>query len=74
MIQLQYCYLHEQRLAQRSLNIPCAPDGKIAVCDECFSAEPTSPLRKQLFEKYAASHGARIQAKRAVAPYWKSTV
>jgi len=66
-----HCYLHADQPATHSLNIPCAPDGKIAVCDECFRAEPTSPLRKQLFDKYAASHGARIQAKRAVDPYWK---
>ena len=67
------CYIHADRPATCHLNIPCAPGGKIPVCDECFNAEPLSPIRRQLFEKYAASHGMAIQAKRAVDPYWRQS-
>ncbi len=61
------CYLHENRPATKTLNVPCAPGGKIHICDECN----TEGGRRAVFEKYAAAHGDRIRQKRATDPYWR---
>ena len=59
------CFLHTDRPATRALNIPCAPGGKVWVCDECHAAGPASDLRKQLFDKYLAGHTDRVIDQRA---------
>ena len=56
------CFYHEERNSTRALNIPCAPTGKLWVCEECFNADPASDLRRALFEKYMAGHQSNIEA------------
>jgi len=58
------CFLHQDRDATRALNIPCAPSGKLWVCQECFEADPGSELRKQLFDKYLRSHESAVNTRR----------
>lgn len=55
------CFRHQERPATRALTIPCAPGGKLWVCDECFD----QANRKAVFEHYAASNHGRIEQQRA---------
>lgn len=50
------CFVHNDRLATKELNIPCAPGGKLHVCEECARPEST----KMVFDAYRASHEQRI--------------
>jgi len=61
----EHCLLHTDRPATRALNIPCAPSGRLWVCDECYAADPGSELRGQLFKMYLASHEQNIIEQRA---------
>jgi hypothetical protein len=55
------CYLHPDRTATKVLNIPCAPGGKLDVCDDCFAESG----RLAVFQKYSASHQDAITQQRA---------
>jgi hypothetical protein len=59
------CAVHPDRPVTRALNVPCAPGGKLWMCDECHGADPGSDLRKQQFDLYFASHSNRVADKRA---------
>lgn len=52
------CFMEDGRAAVHSLNVPCAPGGKIVVCQECAD-DPNIAAR--VFDKYRQSHGKRIQ-------------
>jgi hypothetical protein len=73
MIAKSYCFLHEDRLAQGSFKVPCAPDSKLPACNECLAAPVGSQLRQQIFRKYAAAHADNIEQKRRVDEYWRRT-
>lgn len=60
----QSCFVHFTRLATRVGNIPCAPDGKVYLCDECATPEGI----KTVFEKYQAGHSKHITAFKQVNP------
>jgi hypothetical protein len=55
------CFRHQDRPATRVLRIPCAPGGKLDVCDECY--DPAN--RKPVFEAYFAEHEERVRQQRA---------
>jgi hypothetical protein len=55
---LTYCLIHETRKATAWLNVPCAPGGKLPVCEEC--ARPEN--RGAVFEKYRQDHEKTIKA------------
>lgn len=59
------CFLHEDRPAAGDFTIPCAPEGKLPVCQERLDSPLTSPLRKAFFDKYLASHRANVVRQRA---------
>lgn len=58
------CPLHIDRPARYALNVPCASDGKMWVCEECFNAAPDSALRGKLFEAYMLYHEKQIRSYR----------
>lgn len=55
------CFIHRDRDSVRVLNIPCAPGGRLLVCEECF--DPAN--RQRVFEVYMATHHDAIAQKRA---------
>lgn len=55
---MKTCIVHPDRPATKDMNVPCAPGGKIPVCDEC--AKPESVGR--VFSAYKDSHAKRITA------------
>ena len=52
------CYLHPDREAVKSFNLPCAPGGKIWVCSECES-DPS--IQDKVWAKYQKQHHRRIE-------------
>lgn len=52
------CYLHPDRNAVHSLNVPCAPGGKIHICAECKD-DPN--VLEKTFAKYRGEHETRIK-------------
>lgn len=53
------CFLHPDRDAGGSLNIPCAPGGKIWICSDCVSDPDV--LRKT-FEAYFKKNEKTVRA------------
>lgn len=50
------CFVHPDRDATNTANVPCAPGGVLYLCDEC-EKDPA-----QVFKAYKASHQPRIDA------------
>lgn len=51
------CFLCETEEAERDLNIPCAPGGKLSVCGTC-NRDPE--MIQKVFNKYKAGNLKRI--------------
>jgi len=54
------CFRHENAIATRTLKVPCAPNGLLPVCDECYKPEN----RQTVFETYFETHKDRVEAQR----------
>ena len=52
------CFIHDDKIATGSAQVPCAPGGKLWLCDECQKPENS----KAVFEAYQKSHGKTIKA------------
>lgn len=52
-----FCVVHPERAATQWLNVPCARDGKLGVCDECAKPEH----RGAVFRAYQSAHGRNIR-------------
>lgn len=58
------CILHPERSGLESLNIPCAPGGKLWLCRECADRYAVTPeaVLKETFLAYKGKSPARIEA------------
>ncbi len=61
------CIVHPEAEATRSLNVPCAPDGKCYICETCAQGDEDETLAR-VFDAYRAGHGKRIKAFKQVNP------
>lgn len=50
------CQFHSYRIATSALHVPCAPNGRIPVCDECAAEEN----RERTFQAYYDQHADHV--------------
>lgn len=58
------CIVHPERPATGTLNVPCAPGGKLHVCDDCAKPENIGAV----FDAYKSGHGKEIKVYKQVNP------